>query len=203
MNTKENKVNYQPLLIFGGAFSLFFAFWVYLIASKNPFIKSFDTVVYNAIRNNNPVERAAGLLLDPAGQYLDDHSLYRGPGSFPGLPAKLYPRSFCQLNHDRGKRLQLNYQKYHPAPEAPDGQGGSRRWLLLPVRPLGRFHDPGPGLDRLDRRLGEKEASQDLVDRLLRLLHPVDWIYQNVLARPLAKRRLRGLVRGPGLQFIG
>ena len=57
MNTKENKVNYQPLLIFGGAFSLFFAFWVYLIASKNPFIKTFDTVVYNAIRNNNPVER--------------------------------------------------------------------------------------------------------------------------------------------------
>ena len=45
MNTKENKVNYQPLLIFGGAFSLFFAFWVYLIASKNPFIKTFDTVV--------------------------------------------------------------------------------------------------------------------------------------------------------------
>ena len=57
MNTKENKVNYQPLLIIGGVFSLFFAFWVYLIASKNPFIKAFDTVVYNEIRNNNPVER--------------------------------------------------------------------------------------------------------------------------------------------------
>lgn len=57
MNTKENKVNYQPLLIFGGAFSIFFAFWVYLIASKNPFIKAFDTAVYNAIKNNNPVEK--------------------------------------------------------------------------------------------------------------------------------------------------
>ena len=57
MNTKENKVNYQPLLIFGGAFSIFFAFWVYLIASKNPFIKAFDTAVYNAIKNNNPAEK--------------------------------------------------------------------------------------------------------------------------------------------------
>lgn len=57
MNTKENKVNYQPLLIFGGAFSIFFALWVYLIASKNPFIKAFDTAVYNAIKNNNPVEK--------------------------------------------------------------------------------------------------------------------------------------------------
>lgn len=57
MNTKENKVNYQPLLIFGGAFSIFFAFWVYLIASKNPFIKAFDRAVYNAIKNNNPVEK--------------------------------------------------------------------------------------------------------------------------------------------------
>lgn len=57
MNTKENKVNYQPLLTFGGVFSIFFAFWVYLIASKNPFIKAFDTAVYNAIKNNNPVEK--------------------------------------------------------------------------------------------------------------------------------------------------
>lgn len=57
MNTKENKVNYQPLLIFGGVIGIFFAFWVYLIASKNPFIKIFDTAIYNSIKNNNPVER--------------------------------------------------------------------------------------------------------------------------------------------------
>ena len=57
MNTKENKVNYQPLLIFGGVIGSFFAFWVYLIASKNPFIKIFDTAIYNSIKNNNPVER--------------------------------------------------------------------------------------------------------------------------------------------------
>ena len=57
MNTTENKVNYQPLLIFGGVIGIFFAFWVYLIASKNPFIKIFDTAIYNSIKNNNPVER--------------------------------------------------------------------------------------------------------------------------------------------------
>ncbi|GHV97719.1 phosphatase PAP2 family protein [Lactobacillus nasalidis] len=56
MNTKENKVNYQPLLLFGGAFGLFFAYWVSLIASKNPFIKTFDTAVYNAIKNNSQLE---------------------------------------------------------------------------------------------------------------------------------------------------